>query len=414
MTPQHVSVFAVTLGDQVQEYGAYVGVAAFFGLAILIVLHFAQARELKRLRDWAGRSPEKLPELESRLEQVERGRTAAPAASAPVSPKPVPLAAPVARQGTVVHPAAAAIPAATAAATATAAAAMRAPAPVASPVAPVAAVAAGGGPEASATAVTVGGPPEAPATTAVTAGAPPESPASSTTTATAGTPPEAPGMATAASGPPESPDAATAQNGAGAGVNVARVAPPLAADRPVTPPPPRRRGPAPKRSDRSGLLTGLLGLGVVAALAGLVFLGLQLFGGEEAAPPPPPNQVADPVGGSGSGSGSGAGTSRPDATAARTETTVAVLNGTTSPGLAQSTSERLVGAGYAEDGKTATGPDQTLADSIVYFRRGRQRQARDAARVLGVRETEPMDADAQDLAGPNAELLVIVGADKTP
>ena len=45
-----VLVFAA-LQDQAEQYGAYVGIAAFFGLAILTVLYFAQARELKRLRE---------------------------------------------------------------------------------------------------------------------------------------------------------------------------------------------------------------------------------------------------------------------------------------------------------------------------------------------------------------------------
>src|SRR3954466_13850952 len=51
-------LFAFSLQHEVEKYGPYVGLAAFLGLAILTVLYFAQARELKRLRDWAGRAPE--------------------------------------------------------------------------------------------------------------------------------------------------------------------------------------------------------------------------------------------------------------------------------------------------------------------------------------------------------------------
>ena len=43
--------FAFSLQDQVETYGVYVGLAAFLGLAVLTLLYFAQARELKRLRD---------------------------------------------------------------------------------------------------------------------------------------------------------------------------------------------------------------------------------------------------------------------------------------------------------------------------------------------------------------------------
>ena len=41
--------FAFSMEDQVEKYGAYVGIAAFFGLAVLSLLYFSQARELKRL-----------------------------------------------------------------------------------------------------------------------------------------------------------------------------------------------------------------------------------------------------------------------------------------------------------------------------------------------------------------------------
>src|SRR5918999_1272532 len=59
--------FAFSIEDQVEKYGAYVGIAAFFGLAVLSLLYFSQARELKRLREWAGRAPERARELEQRV-----------------------------------------------------------------------------------------------------------------------------------------------------------------------------------------------------------------------------------------------------------------------------------------------------------------------------------------------------------
>src|SRR5215218_3124442 len=60
-------LFAFSVQDQVEKYGAYVGIAAFFGLAMLSLLYFSQARELKRLREWAGRAPERARELEQRV-----------------------------------------------------------------------------------------------------------------------------------------------------------------------------------------------------------------------------------------------------------------------------------------------------------------------------------------------------------
>src|SRR5215217_5761736 len=50
---------ALSLSDRVQEFGAYAGLAAILGLAVLAMLYFAQAREVKRLREWAGTQPER-------------------------------------------------------------------------------------------------------------------------------------------------------------------------------------------------------------------------------------------------------------------------------------------------------------------------------------------------------------------
>ena len=45
--------------DLIERVGAYAGLAAFIGLAILALLYFSQARDVRRLRDWAGRAPER-------------------------------------------------------------------------------------------------------------------------------------------------------------------------------------------------------------------------------------------------------------------------------------------------------------------------------------------------------------------
>ncbi len=45
--------------DLLKEIGAILGFAAFVGLAVLVFMTFQQARHLRRLREWAGRSPER-------------------------------------------------------------------------------------------------------------------------------------------------------------------------------------------------------------------------------------------------------------------------------------------------------------------------------------------------------------------
>jgi hypothetical protein len=49
--------------DLVERVGAYVGLAAFLGLAVLALLYFSQARDVRRLREWAGRAPERAADL---------------------------------------------------------------------------------------------------------------------------------------------------------------------------------------------------------------------------------------------------------------------------------------------------------------------------------------------------------------
>ena len=62
-----VLAFALNLESRVKTYGAYAGLAAIVGLAVLSVLYFAQAREVKRLRAWAGRGPERAAEDAARV-----------------------------------------------------------------------------------------------------------------------------------------------------------------------------------------------------------------------------------------------------------------------------------------------------------------------------------------------------------
>ena len=43
----------------IKDIGAFAGLAAFFGVAVLALLSFTQGRDLRRLRDWAGSAPER-------------------------------------------------------------------------------------------------------------------------------------------------------------------------------------------------------------------------------------------------------------------------------------------------------------------------------------------------------------------
>ncbi|HWW66490.1 MAG TPA: LytR C-terminal domain-containing protein, partial [Solirubrobacterales bacterium] len=43
----------------IKEIGAFAGLAAFFGLALLALLSFTHGRDIRRLREWAGSAPER-------------------------------------------------------------------------------------------------------------------------------------------------------------------------------------------------------------------------------------------------------------------------------------------------------------------------------------------------------------------
>src|ERR1700694_3470398 len=64
MTP---SLYALSLSGSFTKIGAIAAFAALLGIAVLSLLSFSQARELKRLREWAGRAPERAADLEQRV-----------------------------------------------------------------------------------------------------------------------------------------------------------------------------------------------------------------------------------------------------------------------------------------------------------------------------------------------------------
>lgn len=48
--------------DLIEKIGPFVGLAAFVGLAVLAFFIFQQSRDVRRLREWAGRAPERAKE----------------------------------------------------------------------------------------------------------------------------------------------------------------------------------------------------------------------------------------------------------------------------------------------------------------------------------------------------------------
>jgi hypothetical protein len=396
-------LLAFSLQDQVEKYGAYVGVASFFGLAVLSLLYFAQAREVRRLREWAGRAPERLLDYEAR---VATQPPAARAVHAPVRAVPIAQAA-----------------------------------------APVAGAVAGNGgghklkPEqvaalAFARAAGVPSPPHPPTPSvpvANGAGAALAEPVAAAVAAPAAAPEPA------EAGPPTPPPAevppAPLPNGGG---NVPEPATPAARRVPAAPlratPPPRRpAAPAPsaarrhtvpprrESSTRTVVLTVVSGIAVLAVLG---FAALKVLGGGDnpTTPANSPTKIATV----GPSDGGGGGAAKPTPTPPAHESiAVVVLNGTTTSGLAAKIGGQLVLKGFTSANVGAGNADnlQTPTSSVLY-KRGAKSRATEVAKTLGIKAaTKPIDAASQaDVskaaalsggAAKDPDVIVIVGNDKS-
>jgi hypothetical protein len=154
---------------------------------------------------------------------------------------------------------------------------------------------------------------------------------------------------------------------------------------------------------------------LVLAVAGLLILGgagafgvSELSGDDEGTP-----SGQRPAGGDGGNGGSEPdgqdGPSRPPVDPANV--TVAVLNGTTVPGLAKGVGDQVESHGF-QLGTVANAVDQEQqrAESVVLYANGHEREARAVNRRLGISQRQPIDPASQELAG-DATVVVIAGAD---
>ena len=377
--------------DVIQDVGAYAGFAAVVGLAVLSALYFSQARDVRRLREWAGRAPERSAEQAAMAPEQAAQEAGRPVPTGAV--RPIPAAKPAGAMPGVPpgKPAAAGAPPVPATAAATAAK-------------PAAAGAATDGPASPA------GP--APATPAGKPGAPKE-PDKDKEKEPDGKEPDTAKEPEAPAKPGSPPVPAPA---GGAVTPAARPKP-----QPVLParPAPPVRSPAaasstaqstavlpasarlPNRSTRgrdtaSGLSPRYIALivaGVIVVGGGVAF-GISQLGGDDE--PSSPAESADDA---------------PQAPINPSTVTVSVLNGTTVPGLAAQIGDEVESAGF-QRGNVANALDQQRTTSVVLYAEGADREAKIVARRLGINTVEPVDPDSQALGG-TASVVVIVGADQT-
>ena len=408
--------------DIIQEVGSYAGFAAVVGLAVLSALYFSQARDVRRLREWAGRAPERA------AEQGVPGQTVLPeeAAQDAVRPvpsgavRPIPAAKPAAAAATGAAPAAATAPAEKPATPPGDKPAVPAPAGKPAPGAPAAPVPATAA--ANAAKGAPGKPAAAPATAAATAGAAKPDAKVAGAAPAAGAPAPATPAAAPAQGKPGAPGGAQKPAVAPAGAKPAAPAGPPPAVRPSTLPPrpgPVGRTPASAASQSTAVLPASArprdpGVrsgrgrrdGLDARYIALIVAGVIVIGGGVAF-------GVSQLGGDDKPASSGDGSNAADRQAPinPTTVTVSVLNGTTVPGLAAQIGDEVESAGF-QRGNVANAIDQQRPASVVLFAEGADREARLVARRLSIARVEPIDPDSQALAG-NASVVVIVGTDQT-
>ena len=164
----------------------------------------------------------------------------------------------------------------------------------------------------------------------------------------------------------------------------------------------------------AALATGVLvGVGVlVLALANGSFQFTEGSGGATSAPSSSASSTPTPTGGASARpepSGE-ASSSAPAAAASPSDqgaTTLVVLNGTSTTGLAANASTKLSGAGWKV---TSTGDAGTTGSTqtIVYYQQESQ-----AALAEGIAQSLGTSAVQQSAAFPNADVSVVLGADYT-
>jgi hypothetical protein len=391
-----IVLIAVALSDTIQRLGAYAGLASVVGLGVLSLLYFSQAREVKRLREWAGRAPERAVELEQRVQadaqrrvvaqplspattaaqKAEAARTAAAAALyAQVPPPPPPPAPLVGPPGQLARPAAQPAPAAATAAAGEGAVATSTAAP-------------GGAPEATTT--------PAPGAGAGTLAVPP-----ATAAAAAAAPARSPSLDNGMGNSQETRESAAARP-----------------DPPADPPTPLPSGAAlfEDDADDGGMsrarMGAIVGAAVVSVLVASVLLVVLTSGNNDATKPNDFGSVTQPSGASAAPGGSSTnGSAAIPSGLDRRATRVAVLNGTTQTGLARAVADKIEQARFTIAG-TENNADQAVPTTTVSYRDGNQHAAQIVAQVIGIDSSSVQAVDANTSAAADADVVVIVGADK--
>jgi hypothetical protein len=175
--------------------------------------------------------------------------------------------------------------------------------------------------------------------------------------------------------------------------------------------PPRRSATAapPEKAGSSRRRVGAIVAGVLALLVVGAVLVIVLHSGG----------VANPPAGNEIGNVTPPPAASPPAAATSTKvnragTQVAVLNGTTTTGLARGVADKLEKSGFTII-KVGDNADQALSATTISYSGGNVAAARAVARIIGVGNAavRPTDTNTSVAVGPKAKVVVLVGNDRS-
>ena len=157
------------------------------------------------------------------------------------------------------------------------------------------------------------------------------------------------------------------------------------------------------------MLLGVVGVVVVAALAVVVLSG----GGSSS----PSTQSASSTGATPQHATAAHKSTATAAGPAHNRITVAVLNGTPTPGLANTVATTLTNAGFVK-GPVGNASNQQRSVTVVSYFGGHEAEAQEVAKTLGVAAdaVQPIDSDTETACAQGATcaatVVVTVGADR--
>jgi hypothetical protein len=134
----------------------------------------------------------------------------------------------------------------------------------------------------------------------------------------------------------------------------------------------------------------------------VVVIAVTQLGGSDSTPSSAPSTV---------GPGTGNVPQQTQTPVARGNVTVAVLNGTTTPGLAGTVATQLERGGFKR-GQVTNAADQQRTGTAVQYAPGQRAAAQQVASILKIPRSAPLDANTQAIAGPDAQVVVTVGSDR--